>query len=103
MNHKRIALPLFWSESDGELPQSAKQKEYYMRSIEIVLKEFAGQKCDVKICSRNNGSIYVMFQSDNGFGPPVLDQDKFVELNDHIKHLMGMNAGKVVMSKGNKL
>lgn len=49
-------------------------------SEETLLREFAGQRCDVLICTRNNGSQYVTFKSQTGYGYPSLERDQLVEL-----------------------
>lgn len=47
---------------------------------ELILYEFAGQKCDVKIRNRQDGSVFVIFESESGFGNPMLDLEQLESL-----------------------
>lgn len=47
---------------------------------ELILKEYAGQKCDVKITIRENGSSYVTFNSVEGYGSPSLEKEELEKL-----------------------
>lgn len=47
---------------------------------ELKLKEFLGQRHDVVLFERNDGSKYITFKSDPGYGAPSCELDKLKEL-----------------------
>ena len=47
---------------------------------ELKLSEYAGQKCDVFIIKRKDGSVYVTFDHKEGYGHPALELDKLKNL-----------------------
>ncbi len=55
---------------------------------ELILKEFAGQKCDVYIFTRGESS-YVSFRSMRGYGYPTLDEKKLEKLIKIIRQTKG--------------
>ena len=54
---------------------------------ELKLKEFAGQRCDVTIIKRENGSKFVIFESESGFGHPSLEESELKDLLEKVKNL----------------
>lgn len=46
----------------------------------IVLKEYGGQRCDVIVGCRQDGTRYLTFKVSPGYGPPRLDYEDVVEL-----------------------
>lgn len=45
-----------------------------MKHKTMILKDFAGQRCDVEINQRQDGTIYLCFKSEYGFGFPYIDE-----------------------------
>ena len=44
------------------------------------LKEYAGQKADVVITKRDNGSVFVVFKKTDGYGYPTLELEQLQKL-----------------------
>ena len=59
------------------------------RAKELLLREYAGQGCDVKIVIRESGSAYVSFRALPGYGYPSLEKDKLEALLEQIEELEG--------------
>ncbi len=53
----------------------------------LVLKEFAGQKNDVEIIKRWDGSKFVRFEMAKGFGYPKLELNEMKELLNKMEAL----------------
>lgn len=51
-----------------------------MKIVTMTLEEFAGQRCDVEITRREDGSVYATFQSEPHYGYPSLELDEVQEL-----------------------
>lgn len=51
-----------------------------MKTVTMTLEEFAGQRCDVEITRREDGSVYVTFESEPHYGYPSLELDEVQEL-----------------------
>lgn len=57
-----------------------------MLEKKLLLREFAGQCCDVQINWRTNDSCYVTFLTQKGYGDPVLEKEKLLYLLRCIEH-----------------
>lgn len=53
----------------------------------FILREIAGQGCDVEITIRDNGSVKVTFQSMPGYGYPSLEKEDLIVLLKYISKL----------------
>ncbi len=51
-----------------------------MKLEKLKLHDFAGQNCDVEITGRKNGSIFVRFESMEGYGNPILELEQLESL-----------------------
>ena len=60
--------------------------------MEIKLREFAGQRTEVVLSSRQEGSWYVNFRSEPGYGAPCLEEAKLRELLSLIEKVKGVLA-----------
>ena len=58
-----------------------------MLKQELTLKDFAGQRCDVVIHVRTNGSSYATFRAAPGYGYPSLEIGNLEELLEKMKSL----------------
>ena len=65
-------------------------------SVELELKNFAGQHCDVVISERVDGSFYIQFKSAPHYGFPCLEEEELLTLLTHIRTL---KKGKVYVQK----
>lgn len=59
-----------------------------MKGKELILREFAGQNCDVKIfIGEDTGEASISFVSQEGYGNPSITKDKLEEILVYIKKL----------------
>ena len=52
---------------------------------ELRLREFAGQHCDVVLRDKLDSTVYVTFESREGYGHPSLDREELRELLEHVE------------------
>jgi len=57
---------------------------------QLILKEYAGQKCDVEMFVREDDSSYVRFKSVPAYGFPYLSKEELADLLKHLKMLEEM-------------
>ncbi len=54
---------------------------------ELILKEFAGQRCHVVLYVRRDGSKFVRFESHPSYGHPSLEQRDLETLVEKLRNL----------------
>ena len=63
-------------------------------NTELKLREFGGQRCDATICRRDDGSVYVRFETSPGYGGPYLELATLKQLVDLAESLTQYKLAK---------
>ena len=51
----------------------------------LILNEYAGQRCPVELNKRENGSVWIQFKMEPGYGYPSLEEKDLEKLLSDIK------------------